>query len=168
MMDYKNSQSLKTEKQMALAAEAFAARWEGRGYEKGDTQLFWTELLTEVFGVENPSTFIRYEEQVKVDKTYSINIVYNNFPWPAPTEEQRSRIERTAQGILDARALYPDSSLADLYDELTMPAELQRAHQDNDRAVMQAYGFPVKSDFTESQCVAALFRMYEDLTRHEV
>lgn len=99
---------------------------------------------------------------------YSINIVYNNFPWPAPTEEQRARIERTAQGILDARALYPDSSLADLYDELTMPAELQRAHQDNDRAVMQAYGFPVKSDFTESQCVAALFRMYEDLTRHEV
>ena len=99
---------------------------------------------------------------------YSINIVYNNFPWPTPTEEQRSRIERTAQGILDARALYPDSSLADLYDELTMPAELQRAHQDNDRAVMQAYGFPVKSDFTESQCVAALFRMYEDLTRHEV
>ncbi len=99
---------------------------------------------------------------------YSINIVYNNFPWPAPTEEQRSRIERTAQGILDARALYPDSSLADLYDELTMPAELHRAHQDNDRAVMQAYGFPVKSDFTESQCVAALFRMYEDLTRHEV
>lgn len=106
--------------------------------------------------------------RLKSDYSYSNTIVYNNFPWPAPTEEQRSRIERTAQGILDARALYPDSSLADLYDELTMPAELQRAHQDNDRAVMQAYGFPVKSDFTESQCVAALFRMYEDLTRHEV
>ena len=106
--------------------------------------------------------------RLKSDYSYSNTIVYNNFPWPAPTEKQRSRIERTAQGILDARALYPDSSLADLYDELTMPAELQRAHQENDRAVMQAYGFPVKSDFTESQCVAALFRMYEDLTRHEV
>ncbi|MBQ4209888.1 MAG: class I SAM-dependent DNA methyltransferase, partial [Prevotella sp.] len=74
---------------------------------------------------------------------YSANIVYNNFPWPTPTDEQKAKIERTAQAILDARALYPDSSLADLYDELTMPVELRRAHQDNDRAVMQAYGFNV-------------------------
>ena len=95
---------------------------------------------------------------------YSINIVYNNFPWPTPTEEQKARIAVTAQAILDARALYPDSSLADLYDELTMPAELRKAHQDNDRAVMLAYGFPVKSTFTESQCVAELFRLYKRMT----
>jgi len=94
---------------------------------------------------------------------YSINIVYNNFPWPTPTEEQKVKIEHTAQAILDARALYPDSSLADLYDELTMPAELRRAHQDNDRAVMQAYGFDVKT-MTESSCVAELFKLYQQMT----
>ena len=97
--------------------------------------------------------------------SYSNTIVYNNFPWPTPTEEQRAKIEQTAQQILDARALYPDSSLADLYDELTMPVELRRAHQQNDRAVMAAYGFPIKNDFTESRCVAELFKMYQELTK---
>ena len=72
---------------------------------------------------------------------YGGDLVYNNFPWPNPTEEQKAKIEQTAQAILDARALYPDSSLADLYDELTMPVELRKAHQDNDRAVMAAYGW---------------------------
>ena len=96
---------------------------------------------------------------------YSKDIVYNNFPWPQPTEAQRQKIEQTAQAILDARALYPDSSLADLYDELTMPVELRKAHQANDRAVMQAYGFPVKSTFTESQCVAELFKLYEEMVK---
>jgi hypothetical protein len=95
---------------------------------------------------------------------YSANIVYNNFPWPSPTDEQKAKIEQTAQAILDARALYPDSSLADLYDELTMPVELRRAHQNNDRAVMQAYGFNVKA-MTESQCVAELFKLYQELTK---
>ena len=92
---------------------------------------------------------------------YSKDIVYNNFPWPNPTDEQKRRIEQTARTLLDARALYPDSSLADLYDELTMPIELRKAHQDNDRAVMEAYCFPVKTSFTESQCVAELFQMYQ-------
>ena len=95
---------------------------------------------------------------------YSKDVVYNNFPWPTPTEEEKAKIEQTAQQILDARALYPDSSLADLYDELTMPVELRRAHQDNDRAVMQAYGFDVKT-MTESQCVAELFKLYQELTK---
>lgn len=95
---------------------------------------------------------------------YSAKIVYNNFPWPTVNDEQRERIEHTAQAILDARALYPDSSLADLYDEATMPSELRRAHQDNDRAVMQAYGFPVSRDFTESDCVARLLKLYQQLT----
>jgi len=94
---------------------------------------------------------------------YSANIVYNNFPWPNPTDEQKAKIEQTAQAILDARALYPDSSLADLYDELTMPVELRKAHQENDRAVMAAYGFPIKT-MTESQCVAELFKLYQELT----
>ena len=95
---------------------------------------------------------------------YSKQIVYNNFPWPTPTEAQKSKIEQTAQAILDARSLYPDSSLADLYDELTMPPELRKAHQANDRAVMEAYGFDVKS-MTESQCVAELFKLYQELTK---
>ena len=94
---------------------------------------------------------------------YSKDVVYNNFPWPTPTDEQKAKIEQTAQAILDARALYPDSSLADLYDELTMPVELRKAHQDNDRAVMAAYGFPIKT-MTESQCVAELFKLYQQLT----
>ena len=104
--------------------------------------------------------------RLKSDYRYSANIVYNNFPWCNPTEAQKAKIERTAQAILDARALYPDSSLADLYDELTMPAELRKAHQDNDRAVMQAYGFDVKT-MTESQCVAELFKMYQELTKEK-
>jgi hypothetical protein len=95
---------------------------------------------------------------------YSKDVVYNNFPWPSPTDEQKAKIEQTAQAILDARALYPDSSLADLYDELTMPVELRKAHQENDRAVMQAYGFSVKT-MTESQCVAELFKLYQLLTK---
>ncbi len=95
---------------------------------------------------------------------YSKDIVYNNFPWPTPTEQQKAKIQQTAQAILDARALYPDSSLADLYDEVTMPPELRKAHQDNDRAVMQAYGFDVKTT-TEASCVAALMKMYQKLTQ---
>lgn len=103
--------------------------------------------------------------RLKSDYSYTVNNVYNNFPWPTPTEVQKSKIEQTAQAILDARAKYPDSSLADLYDELTMPVELRKAHQDNDRAVMQAYGFPVKASFTESQCVAELFKLYQSLAK---
>lgn len=101
--------------------------------------------------------------RLKSDYRYSKDIVYNNFPWPDPTASQKARIERTAQGILDARALYPDSSLADLYDELTMPPELRKAHQANDRAVMEAYGFPIRGT-TEASCVAALMQMYQKLT----
>ena len=93
---------------------------------------------------------------------YSKDIVYNNFPWPNPTDEQREKIERTAQAILDARAKYADSSLADLYDPVLMPPELRKAHQDNDRAVMQAYAFSLK--MTESDCVAALFEQYSKMT----
>ena len=100
--------------------------------------------------------------RIKSDYRYSKDIVYNNFPWPIPTEEQKTKIEQTAQGILDARVLYPDCSLADLYDEVTMPVELRRAHQANDKAVMAAYGFPVRTT-TEASCVAELMRMYQRL-----
>ena len=103
--------------------------------------------------------------RLKSDYRYSKNIVYNNFPWPSPTDKQKVLIEKTAQGILDARDLYPDSSLADLYDPLTMPPELRKAHQMNDRAVMQAYGFSTK--MSESDCVAELMKMYQKLTEAE-
>ena len=120
-----------------------------------------------LFGVMTSNVHMAWMRTVcgrlKSDYRYSPS-VYNNFPWPTPTEEQKEKIEQTAQGILDARALYPNSSLADLYDELTMPVELLKAHQANDRAVMQAYGFPVKSTFTESQCVAELFKLYKKMT----
>lgn len=102
--------------------------------------------------------------RLKSDYDYSIKIVYNNFPWSSPTEAQRAKIEQTAQAILDARDLYPNCSLADLYDEVTMPPELRRAHQQNDKAVMEAYGIPIKGT-TEASCVAELMRRYQELTR---
>lgn len=102
--------------------------------------------------------------RLKSDYDYSAKIVYNNFPWPTPTEAQKAKIEQTAQAILDARAIYPDSSLANLYDEIAMPPELRKAHQNNDRAVMQAYGFSIK-DTTESKCVAELMKMYQALVQ---
>ena len=102
--------------------------------------------------------------RLKSDYSYSNTIVYNNFPWPSPTDAEKVKIEQTAQAILDARALYPDCSLADLYDEVTMPPELRKAHQQNDKAVMQAYGFWGKIN-TETECVAELMRMYQLLDK---
>lgn len=103
--------------------------------------------------------------RMKSDYQYSASNVYNTFPWPNPTDEQRQKIESTARGILDARALYPNASLAALYDPLTMPVELQKAHTANDRAVMEAYGFSTK--MSEADCVAALMKMYQELTEKE-
>ena len=99
--------------------------------------------------------------RLKSDYRYS-PFVYNNFPWPSPTKEQKERIEKTAQMILDARNLYPDSSLADLYDDLTMPPELRKAHQENDKAVMDAYGFNWRK-MSESECVAELMKLYKKM-----
>ena len=103
--------------------------------------------------------------RLKNDYRYAPSVYYN-FPMPSPTEEQKQRIEQTAQAIIEARKLYPDKSLADMYGEnMYLYPELLTAHQNNDRAVMQAYGFPVKSTFTESQCVAELFKLYKELTK---
>ena len=99
--------------------------------------------------------------RLKSDYRYSKDIVYNNFPWPSADEKQQKAIEHTAQKILDARAIYPDSSFGDLYDETLMPHELRKAHRENDKAVMQAYGFDLK--MTEGEIVAELFKMYEKL-----
>ena len=107
--------------------------------------------------------------RLKSDYRYSKDIVYNNFPWPEPSTQQRQKIEQTAQAILDARALYPDSSLADLYDELTMPLELRKAHHQNDMAVMQAYGFTKGSEAykSEAACVAELMQRYQKLCEEQ-
>ncbi|MBR3578241.1 MAG: methylase [Bacteroidales bacterium] len=96
--------------------------------------------------------------RLKSDYSYSNTIVYNNFPWPDATESQQQKIEQTAQAIFDVRAKFPDCSLADLYDEISMPPELRKAHEANDKAVMQAFGFPTK--MSESEIVAELFKMY--------
>jgi hypothetical protein len=99
--------------------------------------------------------------RLKSDYRYSKDIVYNNFPWCEPTDSQKQKIEQTAQAILDARAEYPDCSLADLYGEkMYLYPKLLTAHQNNDRAVMQAYGFTTK--MTESECVAELMKLYQD------
>ena len=125
-----------------------------------------------IFGVLISNVHMAWTRIVagRLEERYSYSpAVYNNFPWPEITDAQKEKISQTAQGILDARALYPDSSLADLYDELTMPVELRRAHQANDKAVMQAYGLTKivdgkKTWLTESETVARLFEMYEQLT----
>ena len=101
--------------------------------------------------------------RLKSDYRYSNDIVYNNFPWPTPSDAQKEKIEQAAQAILDARTLYPESSLADLYDEMAMPPELRKAHRANDAAVLEAYGFP--KDLTENGIVARLFTMYQELIR---
>ncbi|MBO4396450.1 MAG: class I SAM-dependent DNA methyltransferase [Eubacterium sp.] len=104
--------------------------------------------------------------RIKSDYRYSKDIVYNNFPWPTPTDEQRTAIEKTAQAILDARELYPDSSLADLYDPTLTPPELQKAHQANNIAVMKAYGFDYKT-MDEDACVAELMKLYQQLVTEQ-
>lgn len=101
--------------------------------------------------------------RLKSDYRYSANIVYNNFPWCAPTAGQREKIEQAAQAILEARKHHPQSSLSDLYDEIFMPIDLRRAHEANDKAVMEAYGFTPK--MTEEEVVAELFELYQKLIR---
>jgi hypothetical protein len=103
--------------------------------------------------------------RLKSDYRYSANVVYNNFVWPDATETQKSAIEKLAQGVLDARAMFPESSLADLYDPLAMPPELLKAHRALDRAVMQAYGFSVR-DMTEEDCVAELMKRHEGIVKN--
>ena len=100
--------------------------------------------------------------RLKSDYRYAKDIVYNNFPWPEPSSEQKAKICQNAQGILDARKMYPNSTLANLYDDALMPLELREAHRNNDRAVMEAYGFNVKT-MTESGCVAELMKLYQKL-----
>lgn len=104
--------------------------------------------------------------RMKSDYQYSANVVYNNFPWPNPTEEQKAKIINTARTILDARASFPDSSLATLYNPLVMPKSLLKAHIANDKAVMQAYGLDIAST-SEADCVAFLMKRYQELTEKE-
>ena len=102
---------------------------------------------------------------MKSDYRYSNTIIYNNFPWPTVGDKQEQNISETAQGILNTRKLYPDSSLADLYDPLTMPVELRKAHEANDKAVLKAYG--LKPSVSEDEIVQHLFKLYEELTRKD-
>ena len=97
--------------------------------------------------------------RLKSDYRYSKDIVYNNFVWVKPTEQQRANIEKSAQAIIDARNKYPDSSLADLYDETCMPIELRKAHYNNDQTILQLYG--LAKNCTEDQMVARMFELYE-------
>ena len=121
------------------------------------------------FGVVTSSVHMAWMRVVcgrlKSDYRYSAKVVYNNFPWPSPTDDQKAKIEQTAQEIIDARALYPDSSLADLYDPLTMPPELRKAHEANNKTVLDAYNFP--RDITEPEIVAELMKMYQKLTEEK-
>lgn len=129
----------------------------------------WYKKAADYIGNNNINVHMAWTRAVcgrlKSDYSYSNTIVYNNFPWPSPTEEQQRKIENTAQAILDARALYPNSNLAALYDPLTMPTELRRAHTLNDKAVMAAYGFSTK--MTEATCVTELLNLYQRMLQEK-
>ncbi len=134
----------------------------------GDKLFMMPDASIYSFGVLTSSLHMSWMRAVcgrlEMRYSYSNTIVYNNFPWPAAVSDaQKRKIEQTAQAILDARNLYPTSSLADLYDETVMPPELRKAHRANDAAVLEAYGFP--KDATESDIVARLFKMYQELTQ---
>ena len=101
--------------------------------------------------------------RLKSDYSYGVQVVYNTFPWPEPSPAQRRAIEAAAQKILDVRAAYPDATLADLYDPLSMPIELRKAHRANDKAVALAYDFADILD-DEPVIVAALLKLYKNLT----
>lgn len=132
----------------------------------GDANLIIPYANLYMFGILSSNVHMAWIRaicgRIKSDYRYSINIVYNNFPWCNPTIKQKQQIEKTAQMILDARNLYSNASLADLYDELTMPKELRKAHQENDKAVMEVYGFDWRN-MNEAQCVAELMKMYQKL-----
>ena len=104
--------------------------------------------------------------RLKSDYRYSIDIVYNNFPWPLVSDKQKEKIEKTAQNILNIRNNYPNSSLADLYDPNAMPQDLFKAHKQNDAAVMEAYGFDWRK-MSESDCVSKLMKMYQKLVEEK-
>lgn len=144
------------------------------GYEDsrviaGDSLLVIPNATLYEFGVLTSSIHMAWMRAVagrlEMRYRYSAKVVYNNFPWPDPAPEQKEKITQTAQAILDARELYSDASLADLYDDASMPKELRQAHQANDRAVMKAYG--LKSTTSEAEIVQQLFKMYEKLTKQE-
>ena len=119
-----------------------------------------------LFGVLESSVHMGWMRTIscrlKSDYSYTVYDIYNCFPWPSSTEEQKSKIEKTAQAILDAREVYPEATLADMYGNLFLFPELLKAHRANDAAVIEAYDFP--KDATESEIVARLFKMYQKLT----
>ena len=134
----------------------------------GDKLFMMPEATLYHFGVLTSNVHMAWMRTVtgrlKSDYSYSNTIVYNNFPWCEPTEEQKKKIQTTAQMILDARARYPECSLSDFYDDITIYPELNRAHNENDKAVLAAYGFkPGSPEYSsEAGCVAALMRLYQE------
>lgn len=133
------------------------------------TQIIPNATLYE-FGVLTSNVHMAWMRTVagrlKRDYRYSKDIVYNNFSWPEPTKEQKDKIEKTAKQILEVRKKYKDSSLAELYDEITMPIELREAHRENDKAVMEAYGFRGQK-MKESECVRRLMELYKKIIDKE-
>jgi hypothetical protein len=134
-------------------------------YIAGDTCLTIPNAAPYHFGVLTSTMHMAWMRcvcgRMKSDYQYSKDIVYNNFPWPNPTDKQWASIEQAAQKVLDTRSNFPKNSLADLYDPLAMPQALTKAHQRLDKAVESAYGRKFDDD---SQRVAYLFALYQALT----
>lgn len=130
----------------------------------GNTNQFIPNATLYEFGILESSVHMAWMKTVcgrlKSDYSYSSSIVYNNFIWPTPMPAQKAKIEKCAQAVLDARKLYPDSTLADLYDPNTMPPELVKAHENLDKAVKDAYDS--KGFETEEEIVASLMKLYKE------
>lgn len=135
----------------------------------GASILMIPEATLYTFAILNSNVHMAWMRTVcgrmKSDYRYANGLVYNTFPWPKATEKQKQKIEKTAQAIIDARELYTESNLAALYDPLSMPSELIKAHNMNNKAVMEAYGFSTK--MSEAECVAELMRMYQKLMKEK-
>lgn len=138
-------------------------------YIPGDTVMIVPNASIYHFGILTSRMHMAWMRTVagrlKSDYRYSKDIVYNNFVWPDATEQQRTNIEQLAQVVLDARAQHSDASLADLYDPLTMPADLAKAHANLDRAVDKLY--QPQPFATDAERVALLFKLYENANVNE-
>ena len=131
----------------------------------GDSNLIIPSATKYEFGIVTSQMHMAWMRYVcgrlKSDYRYSASLVYNNFPWPAPTDKQKADIDAAAQAVLDVRAKFPEASLADLYDPDTMPPTLAKAHARLDKLVEKAYGKSFESDMAR---VAFLFERYRELT----
>lgn len=150
----------KTDAEKREAARQFYQRWTGRGREDEDARSYWIEFLQNIMGMEHVTERVDFEKKV-IGPDGNTKRIDAYIPETKVLIEQKATIEKTAATIIEVRKKFLNDTLAEMYDPLTMPSELQKAYAENDRAVMNAYGFNIK-EMSEADCVAALMKMYQE------